>query len=185
MASDDFAPEEIDRLVKELATPVRPPAPRPTYASSADAAATQSTDPGAPAPGRPFTTARLIMPAARTEPKPSRTRAFASSIPMPALPKFGLPHLNDAQWGTLSTQLFVGLGVLLGAAMPFWPYAHAWSWGLLTYLAAVQLVVVTGVWGAKITWDARMPAAHTVALGTAIWGIGLLAAEAVPRIVYA
>jgi hypothetical protein len=136
-------------------------------------------------PGRPFTTARLIMPAVRTEPKPNRALAMASAIRLPALPKLALPQLNEEQWSTVSTYAFVGLGVLLAAAMPFWPYAHAWSWGLLVYFAAVQLVVVTGIWGAKLTWDARLPAAHTVSLGTAVWGLGLLAAEAVPRIGYA
>lgn len=190
MANHDFEPEEIDRLVKELATPKRVPAPRPAVSPSdapgaAPLAASETT---VPAAGRPFTTARLIMPAVRTEPKPSRVRELAAAIPMPQLRSFSLPRLpqlDESQWATLSTNIFVGLGVLLGAAMPFWPYSHAWSWGLLIYLAAVQLVVVTGIWGAKLTWDARQPAAHTVALGTAVWGIALLAGEAVPRIGYA
>ena len=56
---------------------------------------------------------------------------------------------------------------------------------LLLYLSALELVVVTGIWGAKLTWDARLPAAHTVAVGTTVWGLGLLAAETVPRIVSA
>jgi hypothetical protein len=111
--------------------------------------------------------------------------ALASSISLPALPKFGLPALTEAQWATLSTRLFVGLGAVLGAAMPYWPYAHAWSWGLLTYFCATVLVIVTGIWGAKLTWDSRMPAAHTVSVGTVVWGLGLVAAEAVPRIMYA
>lgn len=126
------------------------------------------------------------MPAARTEPR--ERFAFASSIAsrLPALPRFALPALSGMMDSTtLSARLFVALGVLLGAAMPYWPYAHAWSWGLLTYFAAVMLVMVTGIWGAKLTWDARLPAAHTVAVGTVVWGLGLLASEAVPRIVTA
>jgi hypothetical protein len=75
--------------------------------------------------------------------------------------------------------------VLLSAAMPYWPYSHAWSWGLVIYLCAVELVVVTGIWGAKLTWDAHLPAAHTVAVGTVIWGLGLIVAETAPRLMYA
>ena len=188
MASHEFDPEEIDRLVKELATPR--PAPAPVVASRAAAdAPPPPADPGALTPGRRFTTARLVMPAARTEPRERFAFAsnVASAIRLPALPRFGLPAaltgLMDSSM--LSARLFVALGVLLGAAMPYWPYEHAWSWGLLIYFAAVMLVMVTGIWGAKLTWDARLPAAHTVAVGTVVWGLGLLASEAVPRIVSA
>ena len=98
---------------------------------------------------------------------------------------YALPALDDTQWGLLPARIFVALGVLYSAAMRYWPYSHDWSWGLLMYLSAVLLVVVTGIWGAKLTWDARLPAAHTLAIGTVVWGLGLFAAETVPRIVYA
>jgi len=183
MASDDFDPAEIDRLVKELAAPPKPPAPRPAFAALADEAApSPATAPGGLAPGRPWSTARLLMPAIRTERR--KSFAFASAISLPALPRIALPALNETEWATLSVRTFVGLGVLLSAAMPYWPYPHAWSWGLLLYASAVVLIVVTGIWGAKLTWDARLPAAHTVAVATVIWGLGLLAAEAVPLIGY-
>jgi hypothetical protein len=187
MASDDFDPAEIDRLVKELETPTKPPpkppAPKPAFAAlAAEAAPPPPTAHGDLTPGRPWSTARLLMPAMRTERR--KTFAFASAISLPTLPRIALPALNEMQWDTVSVRTFVGLGVLLSAAMPYWPYAHGWSWGLLLYLAAVVLVVVTGIWGAKLTWDARLPAAHTVAVGTVIWGLGLLAAETVPRIGY-
>ncbi len=108
--------------------------------------------------------------------------AFVSAISLPTLPRIALLALKEMQWDTLSVRTFVGLGVLLSAAMPYWPYALGWSWGLLLYVSAVALVVVTGIWGAKLTWDARLPAAHTVAVCTVFWGLGLLAVEAVPRI---
>jgi hypothetical protein len=185
MASDDFDRAEVDRLVKELATPPKPPVPRPAFAALAAEAAEPppATAPGGPAPGRPWTTARLLMPAMRTERR--KSFAFASAISLPTLPRIALPALNETEWATLSVRTFVGLGVLLSAAMPYWPYSHAWSWGLLLYVSAILLVVVTGIWGAKLTWDARLPAAHTIAVGILIWGLGLLAAETVPRIGYA
>ena len=177
MASDAFEHAEIDRLVKELTAPLKPVAP----------AAPPVAPPVAPTPGR-YTTARVLMPAVRTERR--HPFAFASALRLPtlptmafpALPTLSLPALNDTQWGA---RLFVAFGVLLAAAMPYWPSGNAWSWGLLMYLSAIDLLVVTGIWGAKLTWDARLPAAHTVAIGIVCWGLALLAAEAVPRISYA
>ena len=169
MASEEIDRADIDRLVKGLKTPAKPPAPRPV-------------------PGRRWSTATLLMPPARKERRDPF--AFASAISIPGLPKVALPAipripaLHEAQWGTLSVRTFVALGVLFSAAMRYWPYAHAWSWGLLGYMAAIMLVVVTGIWGAKLTWDLRLPAAHTISIGTVVWGLGLIAAEWVPRIVY-
>ncbi len=200
MASEEIDRADVDRLVQGLAAPPRPAAPKPAGTPIA-AQATPSSGPahGGYAPGRPFTTARLLMPPVRKE--RWRPLAFVSAINLPALPalpkialpalpalpalsKVALPTLDEAQWGTLSVRTFVGLGGLLAGAMCYWPYANAWSWGLLLYLAAVMLVVVTGIWGAKLSWDARLPAAHTIAIGTVVWGLGLLAVEAVPRIGY-
>jgi hypothetical protein len=215
MANDEVDREEIDRLLQELSAPPKPPpAPKPQAAASADDEQTPPATPqGNLAPGRPWTTAKLMMPAQRKERK--EPLAFLSAMKLPKLPKIGLPTLpgigsfrlpeiafpklpgiamptltsipklvqDETQWNLLSVRTFVGLGVMLSAAMRYWPYAHAWSWGLLFYLGAVLLLLVTGIWGAKLTWDARLPAAHTVAIGTVVWGLGLLAAETVPRIV--
>jgi len=64
--------------------------------------------------------------------------------------------------------------------MLYWPYAHASSWGLLLYLCAVALVIVSGVWGTKLTWDARVGGAHTIAVSVMVWGILLGAVELLP-----
>jgi hypothetical protein len=181
MAGNDSDRDEIDRLIKDLAAARRQ--------AAAPAPAPVATTPALPTPGRRWTTARLLMPAARTERRD--WFAFASAIKLPPWVKLpawaigGFPTLTDAQWTALSARVFVGLAVLLSAAMPYWPYGNAWSWGLLAYLCVVELIVVTGIWAAKLTWDARLPAAHTVAIGTVCWGLALLASETVPRIVYA
>ena len=195
MASDDIIDrEEVERLVKELDAPRKRPAPAPkppsAFAALAEAAApTPPTDNGALTPGQRWTTARLLMPAARTDQANQRNVfAFLSALSLPAWARIHfLAHIQTIQTlsGALAARVFVGLGALLSAAIPYWPYAHAWSWGLVLYLSAVMLVLVTGIWGAKLTWDARLPAAHTVAVGTVLWGFGLLAAEAVPHIAYA
>jgi len=190
MASDDLDRVEVDRLVVELAHPLKPPVPKAKSAFAtlaADAAApgpAPVTPASAVAPGRSWTTAHVLMPATRTV----RRKRFAFALPavhFQKLRRIALQKIRATQWSTVSVRIFVGLGVLLCAAMPFWPYAHAWSWGLLLYLCAVEVVVVTGIWGAKLTWDAELPAAHTVAVGTVIWGLGLLVWEAAPRIAYA
>lgn len=185
MASDDSDREEVDRLVQELAAPPKP-VPAAQSAITRSATTPEPGGPGGLTPGRRWSTARLLMPAERTEPRKPFPLPAAISLPsLPALPQmpalaFAAPDLHS---NTVWARVFVAFGVLLAAAMPYWPYANAWSWGLLSYLSAVLLVVVTGIWGAKLTWDERLPAAHTVAVGTVLWGLGLLAAEAVPRIV--
>ena len=82
-------------------------------------------------------------------------------------------------------RMMVGLGVLLGAAMPYWPYPKACAWWLLLYLFAVAMVVVAGVWSARLTWNMRLGIAHVVAIGIVLWGITLAAEETLPRIGYA
>ena len=74
-------------------------------------------------------------------------------------------------------RMCVGLGVLLGLAMPYWPYPKAGTWWTLFYLFAVGMVVVAGIWSARLTWKTRLGIAHTVALGVLLWGL-TLAAEA-------
>ena len=178
--SDEFDHEEVDRLVQALAKPVKPASPFAAVALATPQAAAPTPAPEQPAltPGQRWSNATLLMPAARTEPK--KPFAFASVLRLPALPR--IPFLTGMPPGALSARVFVGLGVLLSAAMPYWPYAHGWSWGLVVYLAAIMLNLVAGIWGAKLTWDERLPAAHTVAVGIVLWGVGLLAAETVPRI---
>ena len=79
----------------------------------------------------------------------------------------------------------VGLGVLLGAALPQWPYGKACGWWLALYMAAVGTVVVAGIWGAHVSWRSRLGFAHMIAVCTIMWGLGLTAQEVLPRIGYA
>jgi len=79
----------------------------------------------------------------------------------------------------------VALGVLLGAVMPAWPYGHACGWGLIFYAMSVGVLVSAGVWGLIITWTSRLSLAHTIALGTLLWGLALSAQIVLPRVGYA
>jgi VIT1/CCC1 family predicted Fe2+/Mn2+ transporter len=79
----------------------------------------------------------------------------------------------------------VALGVLLGAALPQWPYAKACGVWLALYLAAAGIVVVAGLWGAHVSWRSRLGFAHVIAVCTIIWGLALTAHEVLPRVGYA
>jgi len=75
----------------------------------------------------------------------------------------------------------VSLGVLLGAALPGWPYENACGGWLLLYLSAVSLVVIAGLWCARVSWKGRIGWAHILAVSTIIWGLALTAQEVLPR----
>jgi len=191
MAIDEIDREEVDRLVKEMAARRRAPVAKPTPAPVAkitnglqqpgglDTAAA----PVAPAPkSSRWSTNRLLMPSLQ---RASRRKEFAlasvMTMNMPALPKMALPDCTETQWAVLTARMFVALGVALSAAMPYWPYTTAGPWSLGLYLSAVILVIVTGIWGSKLTWDARLARAHTVAIVTIMWGLVLVAAVVLPK----
>jgi len=193
MAIDEIDREEVDRLVQEMAARRRAPVAKATPVAPLNTAAAQQ--PGAPQPLAPspepvappkasrWSTNRLLMPSLQ---RASRRKEFAlasvMTMHMPALPKIGLPDWTETQWAVLTARMFVGLGVALGAAMPYWPYTTSGPWSLGLYLSAVILVIVTGIWGSKLTWDARLARAHTVAIVTTMWGLILVAAVVLPRI---
>ena len=71
----------------------------------------------------------------------------------------------------------VSLGLALSIAMPFWPYPRTGLWWMLFYIFAVGMVLVSGVWSAKLTWATRLGYAHIVALGVVLWGLTLVTEE--------
>lgn len=81
------------------------------------------------------------------------------------------------------SRVLLGAAAAVGAA--FWPYAHACGLGLWLYLGVSGTVVVAGVWGMLASWRRRLGLAHVVALLVTLWGIGLVAAELLPRLGYA
>jgi VIT1/CCC1 family predicted Fe2+/Mn2+ transporter len=106
------------------------------------------------------------------------TSTFAAR-PLARMRPIKAPMSSAAVWSC------VGLGVLLGAALPQWPYAKACGWWLALYMAAVETVVVAGIWGARVSWKSRLGFAHVIAVCTIIWGLGLTAQEVLPRVGYA
>jgi len=77
------------------------------------------------------------------------------------------------------------LSVLLGVGMIIWPYQVRCGVGLTAYLAAVAVVLASGVWSAIWTWRHRAARAHTLSLLIVLWGLILGGVEVLPRVGYA
>jgi hypothetical protein len=87
--------------------------------------------------------------------------------------------LKVGAWGRAS------LVVALATAINFWPYFRECGVGLFVYVGAESMVVFSGLWLVVWTWYGRMLRTHILAIGMVLWGLGLLAGEALPRIGYA
>ena len=55
----------------------------------------------------------------------------------------GAPAESGSRLGTWAR---VGLGLLVGIGMPFWPYSHGCGFKLLFYVVGVLAVVVAGLY---------------------------------------
>ena len=69
--------------------------------------------------------------------------------------------------------------------MLVWPYPSRCGPGLAAYLAAVAVVIGSGVWSAVWTWRHRASKAHTLSLLLILWGLVLGSMEVLPRVGYA
>jgi len=112
--------------------------------------------------------------------------SYVSDRPSPggARPLSGMRPIK-ASMSAAAVWSTVALGVLLGAALPQWPYEKACGPWLGLYLAAIEIVVVAGIWGARVSWKSRLGFAHVIAICTIMWGLALTAQEVLPRVGYA
>src|SRR5262245_47033795 len=126
MADDNLERQEVDSLIRELSAPPRKPAPKQgNQPAGGSTPPSGSTPPG----GSTSTRSSFSVP---------RRRRFVSAISLaPALSSFSLPHFELPRFDMAprrketAVRLFVGLGALLGLAMPYWPYPKACAWWLL------------------------------------------------------
>ncbi len=102
--------------------------------------------------------------------------APAAAKSAPAAPK------PTTSWGVYAR---LGLSVALGIGMVLWPYEARCGVGLAGYLAAVVVVVASGVWSSVWTWRHRASRAHTLSVLLVLWGLVLGSIEVLPRIGYA
>jgi hypothetical protein len=174
MNGDDSDRQAVDRLVGALLADGQARSNHGPGGGSAPAAR-----PGEPRPGSRWTHVRLQMPARRGPgPWQRLASASASAISLPQIPD--LTRFFRLPGPVTMVRLWVGLAAVHSAAMNFWPYPKTYLWGLVAYLLSLGLGLVAGVWGARLSWDARLGAAHTVALGASVWAVTLAAAVALP-----
>jgi hypothetical protein len=122
---------------------------------------------------------RLPAKAPPESPKPVPEKPDASA-PAPARVRAPAALVRP-----LGVWVRVGLTAVLALALTQWPFAQACGLGLAAYLAAVGVVLVSGVWGAVSSWRLRLPKTHALALLTLLGGMTLVALEVLPRIGYA
>ena len=89
---------------------------------------------------------------------------------------------RTSSWGVYARLL---LSVLLGVGIVLWPYPARCGVGLAGYLAAVGVVIASGIWSSVWTWRHRANKAHTLSLLLILWGLVLGSIQVLPRIGYA
>lgn len=90
-----------------------------------------------------------------------------------------------SQTSTFGVFARLTLSVALGVGIVFWPYVARCGIGLAAYLAAVGVVIASGVWSAVWTFKHRAGRAHALSLLLILWGLLLAAQELLPRTGYA
>ena len=73
----------------------------------------------------------------------------------------------------------------LGTALPFWPYAHGCGPGLISYFAALGVLLATATWALFAAWRQHTAPAYAVGLALLLWGLGLGLTQVLPRTGYA
>lgn len=113
--------------------------------------------------------------------------APAAVPPLKATAVGGKPVAAGEPRATTNIGVFarLALSVLLGVGMVLWPYEARCGAGLAAYLAAVVVVVASGVWSSVWTWRHRASRAHTLSLLIVLWGLILGSIEVLPRVGYA
>jgi hypothetical protein len=111
----------------------------------------------------------------------------AAGKPAGKAPAAAAPASNAGRPATRAWAVYarLTLSVALGAAMVLWPYEARCGLGLAAYLAAVGVVVGSGIWSSVWTWRHRASKAHSLSLLLILWGLVLGSIEVLPRIGYA
>ena len=76
---------------------------------------------------------------------------------------------TTSSWGVYAR---LTLSVALGVGMVVWPYETRCGIGLAAYLAAVAVVITSGIWSSVWTWRHRAGRAHALSLLIILWGTG-------------
>jgi hypothetical protein len=74
------------------------------------------------------------------------------------------------------------LVIALGVGVAVWPYRRECGPELVAYLGSAAMIVVGGLWVAAHTWRWRMARTHAIGVALVLWGLALLATQALPRV---
>jgi hypothetical protein len=111
--------------------------------------------------------------------------------PSPAFQKLQSEEERRAKERTLTRAAIIGstarliLVLALGAALVMWPYSRACGSGWFGYVGVEGVIIAGGLWVAITTWRARLAKLQVPSLLVVLAGLGLVAAEVLPRIGYA
>lgn len=111
--------------------------------------------------------------------------------PSPAFKKLQSEEERRAQERAKQRVAAMGAGArlilvfALFGALAIWPYENNCGSGLFGYLGAEAAIIAGGLWVAFTTWRARLPKMHMLSLLIVLVGLGLIAAEVLPRTGYA
>src|SRR5438128_10808339 len=97
--------------------------------------------------------ADLVAPAPAAS-RASTPAAKAARVSTPDQPAVG------SRAATFGLYARIGLSVARGIGIMFWPYDAKCGAGLAAYLAAVAVVIVSGVWSAIGSWRHRAARLH-------------------------
>ena len=170
--------EEIDRLVRTL-----------TSAERSASELTATTD-AAGRPGSRWTNVTMRMPSHRA-PGISRRLTRESEAVIDWLARrfehtranlSGLRRFIKMPSAVALVRCWVVLAIAYGGALSFWPYPKTYFWGLVLYQVCVGLSLVAGVWAARLCWEARLGAAHTLAIGAVLWAMTLGAVNTITAV---
>ena len=111
--------------------------------------------------------------------------------PSPAFKKMQSEEERRAQERAQQRAAMIGasarliLVFMLFGALTIWPYANECGMGLFGYVGTEAVIVAGGLWVAFTTWRARLAKMHALSLLIILVGLGLIAAEVLPRTGYA
>lgn len=198
MTADNLEGQEVDVLIKELSSAPKKPVVAKTAVKPGIAPTTAPPAAPVPVPALFPPPPRVVHTGGSPKPfaMPKVRRSFLPAFNLPSMPSWpamppglswpSLPRLNRMRASAAAlpaptqpnlVRMCVGLGVLLGTAMEFWPYPKSGVLWLLFYFFSVGMVLVSGIWSARLTWETRLGYAHTIAVAVVLWGMTLVAEE--------
>lgn len=121
----------------------------------------------------------------RFPPEGNGQRNVATATPPRGRLAGARPMVGAARESRFGGWPWVALSLVLGAALPFWPYPHPCGLLLTGYLAVVTVLLVVALRALVGTWSARQGFAHALSLGTLLLALGFAAHEILPRVGYA